>query len=121
MVAATGEAWRRWLRNLDYEGPTPAGPVAVYLAFPPESALDTLAAASRSESSRVVVEKPFGHDLAPACRRNELIQRAFPERSVFFKVFSESTAAHGSSRMHDGDGIEIGPPADFNPPVSVSM
>jgi glucose-6-phosphate 1-dehydrogenase len=33
--------------------------------------------------SRVVVEKPFGHDLTSACELQELVTTVFPERDVF--------------------------------------
>ena len=32
---------------------------------------------------RVVIEKPFGHDLASAKKLNEVVNHVFPERSVF--------------------------------------
>ena len=35
------------------------------------------------EGARVVVEKPFGRDLASARELNEIVHRAFPETSVF--------------------------------------
>lgn len=65
---------------------TPKDPVAVYLALPPavfEPVLKVLAAMDLPADSRVVIEKPFGHDLASARALNELIRPAFPERSVF--------------------------------------
>ncbi len=65
---------------------TSGDPVAVYLALPPavfEPVLRALAASKLPADSRVVIEKPFGHDLASARTLNELIRPAFPERSVF--------------------------------------
>ena len=65
---------------------TSSDPVAVYLALPPvvfEPVLRALAAAKLPADSRIVIEKPFGHDLTSAQRLNELIRPAFPERSVF--------------------------------------
>jgi glucose-6-phosphate 1-dehydrogenase len=60
--------------------------VAVYLALPPavfEGVIRGLAAIELPAESRIVVEKPFGHDLASARALNELIHPTFPERSVF--------------------------------------
>jgi glucose-6-phosphate 1-dehydrogenase len=61
-------------------------PVAVYLALPPtvfDGVLRGLAALKLPKHSRIVIEKPFGHDLASARELNDLIRPAFPERSVF--------------------------------------
>ncbi|MFN2431480.1 MAG: glucose-6-phosphate dehydrogenase [Gemmatimonadota bacterium] len=63
-----------------------AEPVAVYLALPPQvypRALQALAGARMEEGSRVVVEKPFGEDLASARGLNEILRRDFPEDRVF--------------------------------------
>ena len=62
------------------------GPVAVYLALPPvvfDPVLRALAAMKLPADSRVVIEKPFGHDLTSARTLNELLRPSFPERSVF--------------------------------------
>lgn len=64
----------------------PSDPVAVYLALPPvvfEPVLRALAEAQLPAESRIVIEKPFGQDLASAQQLNQLIRPAFPERSVF--------------------------------------
>jgi glucose-6-phosphate 1-dehydrogenase len=61
-------------------------PIAVYLALPPqefEPILAALADIGLPEGSRVVVEKPFGSDLASAQALNRLLHRSFSERSVF--------------------------------------
>jgi glucose-6-phosphate 1-dehydrogenase len=61
-------------------------PVAVYLALPPTvfgDVLRDLAGLDLPDESRIVIEKPFGHDLHSARELNELIRPAFPERSVF--------------------------------------
>jgi len=42
-----------------------------------------LTRAELPESSRIVCEKPFGHDAASAHELNELLRLAFPERHVF--------------------------------------
>ncbi len=57
-----------------------------YLAIPPSMfpvVIERLAAAGLSQDGRVVVEKPFGRDLASARALNETIQRVFPETSIF--------------------------------------
>ena len=62
------------------------GPVLVYLALPPSMfapAITALAATGLPAGSRVVVEKPFGTDLASARDLNSLLQRHFAEESVF--------------------------------------
>ncbi|MEX0789866.1 MAG: glucose-6-phosphate dehydrogenase [Actinomycetota bacterium] len=62
------------------------GPVVAYLALPPSvfgSAITGLAAAGLPNGSRVVVEKPFGTDLASARELNRLLHRCFPESAVF--------------------------------------
>jgi glucose-6-phosphate 1-dehydrogenase len=57
-----------------------------YLAIPPSlfpTVVEQLAAAGCAGEARVVVEKPFGRDLASARALNETIHRYFPERSIF--------------------------------------
>ncbi|MCE5325956.1 MAG: glucose-6-phosphate dehydrogenase [Planctomycetaceae bacterium] len=57
-----------------------------YLAIPP-SLFDTvvrgLAAAGCTGDARVVVEKPFGRDLASAQQLNAVLRSVFPEDSIF--------------------------------------
>ena len=56
-----------------------------YLAIPPslfETVVQHLARVGCADGS-VVVEKPFGRDLASAQRLNEVITSVFPERSIF--------------------------------------
>jgi len=36
-----------------------------------------------TQNARVIVEKPFGRDLASACTLNETLHQAFPEASIF--------------------------------------
>ncbi|WP_435018089.1 glucose-6-phosphate dehydrogenase [Tundrisphaera sp. TA3] len=62
------------------------GPVVLYLALPPGLLADVfrgLAQIKLPEGSRVIVEKPFGTDLASAKALNELILPSFPEHCVF--------------------------------------
>jgi glucose-6-phosphate 1-dehydrogenase len=61
-------------------------PVAVYLALPPAlfpSAVTSLHSAGLPAGSRVVVEKPFGEDLASAEELNRLLAELVPEQAVF--------------------------------------
>ncbi|MCX7700810.1 MAG: glucose-6-phosphate dehydrogenase [Gemmataceae bacterium] len=62
------------------------GQSAVYLALPPavhEPVLKTLASIPMCQHSRIVIEKPFGQDLASAKRLNGIIRSAFAESTVF--------------------------------------
>jgi len=62
------------------------GPLIVYLALPPAvfaPAIEAAAALGLPAGSRIVVEKPFGTDLASARALNELLRRHVPEASVF--------------------------------------
>ena len=57
------------------------GPAVVYLALPPPvfpAAITAIAAAGLPEGSAIVVEKPFGRDLASARALNELLATARP-------------------------------------------
>lgn len=57
-----------------------------YLAVPPSlfaSVVDGIGESGSAEGARVVVEKPFGRDLASARALNEAVHRVFPESSVF--------------------------------------
>jgi len=57
-----------------------------YLAIPPslfEVVIGGLAAAKCASNARVVLEKPFGRDLASARRLNEILHEYFPEESIF--------------------------------------
>jgi glucose-6-phosphate 1-dehydrogenase len=59
---------------------------AHYLAIPPALfgiVIDGLRGAGLHEGARVIVEKPFGRDLASAGELDELVERAFPETSIF--------------------------------------
>ncbi len=57
-----------------------------YLAIPPslfETVAEGLAQASCTEAARVVVEKPFGRDLASAQELNRILHTYFPESAIF--------------------------------------
>ncbi len=97
------ERWEAFAQRLhylrgDYSDPSAyrelarriAGNCLFYLATPPgvfEDVIGQLAGsglASRPNHwSRVVVEKPFGRDLASARRLNAALRRAFPEEAIF--------------------------------------
>ena len=59
---------------------------AHYLAIPPslfETVIKELGAAKLAENARVIVEKPFGRDLASARELNQVARAVFPEDSIF--------------------------------------
>jgi glucose-6-phosphate 1-dehydrogenase len=59
---------------------------AHYLAIPPSlfgTVVEQLASTGCSRGARVIVEKPFGHDLASAQELNRTLQHAFPESAIF--------------------------------------
>lgn len=62
------------------------GPVLVYLAVPPDlfaSVISNLAEAGLTAQDRIVVEKPFGTDLASARELNALLHDELAEDTVF--------------------------------------
>ncbi len=59
---------------------------AFYLAIPPSlfgTVIEGLGQAKLAEHARVIVEKPFGRDLASAQELNRIARAAFPEDSIF--------------------------------------
>ena len=59
---------------------------AHYLAIPPslfETVIQELGAAGLAKDARVIVEKPFGRDLASAKELNRVAHSVFPEDSIF--------------------------------------
>jgi glucose-6-phosphate 1-dehydrogenase len=59
---------------------------AYYLAIPPSlfgTVIEGLGAAKLAEHARVIVEKPFGRDLASAQKLNRIAHSVFPEDSIF--------------------------------------
>jgi glucose-6-phosphate 1-dehydrogenase len=59
---------------------------AYYLAIPPSlfaTVIGGLGAAKLAERARVIVEKPFGRDLASARELNQVARAVFPENSIF--------------------------------------
>jgi glucose-6-phosphate 1-dehydrogenase len=63
-----------------------AGRPTHYLAIPPAlfaTVVEALGKSGCAEGARVVIEKPFGHDLASARQLNATVHSVFPEESVF--------------------------------------
>jgi len=59
---------------------------AHYLAIPPslfETVIENLGNAGLAKNARVIVEKPFGRDLATAQELNRVARSVFPEDSIF--------------------------------------
>jgi glucose-6-phosphate 1-dehydrogenase len=57
-----------------------------YLAIPPAlfgTVVGALRESGSADGARIVVEKPFGHDLASAQDLNAALHRVFPETSIF--------------------------------------
>ena len=57
-----------------------------YLAIPPSlfaTVIEGLGAAGLAENARIIVEKPFGRDLASAQELNRVARSVFPEDSIF--------------------------------------
>ncbi|MFL0172175.1 MULTISPECIES: glucose-6-phosphate dehydrogenase [Mycobacteriaceae] len=87
---AAFERLRETLHKLDEERGT-GGNHAFYLSIPPNAFPQVCEQLSRSGLadkpdgcwSRVVIEKPFGHDLASAEALNGVVNSVFPESSVF--------------------------------------
>jgi glucose-6-phosphate 1-dehydrogenase len=94
-------AWEKLsslLRYVDGDYSDPATFVAVrqalgaaerpahYLAIPPnlfEEVVEQLVKSGSAKGARMIVEKPFGHDLASAQELNRILLSAFPESSIF--------------------------------------
>lgn len=100
----TDEQWERFEPNLSYV-PTSAGPqvlatrvnalraelgpgarVMHYLSVPPQAAgtvIETIREAGLVEHSRVIMEKPFGENLATALALNTEVHETFQENQIF--------------------------------------
>ncbi len=75
---ATFQALRKELGNAQHP--------AHYLAIPPmlfEEVVEQLMKSGCAQGARVIIEKPFGHDLASARELNAILLRAFPESNIF--------------------------------------
>lgn len=76
--AATFDAVRQQLGNARHP--------AHYLAIPPSlfsEVVEQLVRSKSAEGARIIVEKPFGRDLASAQELNRILLSAFPETSIF--------------------------------------
>ncbi|WP_067824565.1 glucose-6-phosphate dehydrogenase [Actinomadura kijaniata] len=86
------EALAMAVKELDANRGT-GGNYAFYLSIPPkffETVVEQLQASGLADPAnehggfrRVVIEKPFGHDLASAKELNDTVHRVFPEESIF--------------------------------------
>jgi len=80
---AAPTTWQSLAETLDGHG----SKVAVYyMAIPPEmfpSVAEALASVGLNERGRIVVEKPFGRDLASAVELTDTLHSIFPEERVF--------------------------------------
>ena len=59
---------------------------AHYLAIPPllfEEVVEQLVKSGCAKNARVIIEKPFGHELASAQELNRILLAAFPESAIF--------------------------------------
>src|SRR5271167_2588755 len=57
-----------------------------YLAIPPvlfATVVEALGKSKCAVNARVVIEKPFGHDLASAQKLNEILHSVFPESNIY--------------------------------------
>ncbi len=87
---AAFETLAKTVRELDEKRGT-GGNYAFYLSIPPKFFQDVVKQLQRSGLSkpsedswrRVVIEKPFGHDLASAKELNGILHEVFPEESIF--------------------------------------
>jgi glucose-6-phosphate 1-dehydrogenase len=80
----------------DYKDPATFGAIrkelgsaqrpACYLAIPPAlfgTVVEQLGNSGGAQNARVIVEKPFGNDLASAQQLNQILHRVFPESEIF--------------------------------------
>jgi glucose-6-phosphate 1-dehydrogenase len=87
---AAFETLAKTVKELDEKRGT-GGNYAFYLSIPPKFFQDVVKQLQRSGLSkpaedswrRVVIEKPFGHDLASAQELNNILHEVFPEESIF--------------------------------------
>ena len=100
-IAIDEEVWDRLARRLsylqgDYTAPETYTALAerladaeiplIYLAIPPflfDDVIEGLASTGLNARARLVVEKPFGRDVASAAELAEVVAKAFPEERTF--------------------------------------
>jgi glucose-6-phosphate 1-dehydrogenase len=105
LAEPTGEAWHEFANSLSYGAATPTDPQPLldavaaaekalgghlrrlyHLAIPPKAFTPTigmLADTGLARNARIIVEKPFGTDLASARALNDTIHATFDESQVF--------------------------------------
>ncbi len=69
---------------------------AHYLAIPPvlfETVIKGLGIAGLAKGARVIVEKPFGRDLASARDLNRVARSVFPEKAIFWSPSGTATTS----------------------------
>jgi len=80
-----------------------------YLSVPPKAALavvGTLEAAGLSEGSRIIMEKPFGTDLASAKKLNDELHQTFDESQIYrIDHFLGKEAAQNILAFRFGNGL----------------
>jgi glucose-6-phosphate 1-dehydrogenase len=77
------KTWKELRRTLDKHKSETA---VFYMAIPPTmfpTVAQSLASVGLNERGRIVVEKPFGRDLASALELNQLLHSIFPEERIF--------------------------------------
>ena len=101
----TGKEWRTFAKALSFVAADPGDPTPLvsavraaekeigghpqrlfHLAIPPTgfgSIIEMLAASGLADGARVIIEKPFGTDLASARALNDTVHRVFDESQVF--------------------------------------
>lgn len=80
---ADAATWQELATTLDGHGSQQA---VFYMAIPPSmfpTVAQSLASVGLNHRGRIVVEKPFGRDLASAVELNELLHTVFPEERIF--------------------------------------
>jgi glucose-6-phosphate 1-dehydrogenase len=101
----TGQAWRNFEESLTFAASSPDDPSPLvsavqaaekqigggpqrlfHLAVPPvafQSVVEMLGASGLAQGSRVIIEKPFGTDLASARALNDSVHKVFDESRIF--------------------------------------
>nr|MDT0523927.1 LCP family protein [Streptomyces sp. DSM 41633] len=123
---ASFERLKETLHKLDVERGT-SGNHAFYLSIPPKAfpqvceQLSKSGLADKPEGSwsRVVIEKPFGHDLKSAEELNAVVNSVFPESSVFrIDHYLEIDFAGFKDLVDAIGGVTVDVPQDINDKAS---
>ncbi len=80
---AEAATFKELRRQLDTVGATKP---AHYLAIPPSlfgTVIESLGSCGAADNARVIVEKPFGRDLASAVELNRIVHSVFPEPAIY--------------------------------------